>query len=294
MIAERRKVLTMLHERKINVDEAEGLLDALEQPAEPPPGLKVEYVTANQQVEEVLALARKAAPSNAPVLIVGEAGTGKELVARIIHHESPRRDKAFIYANCVALTQSFEWELFGYERGAFTGAIRQKTGLIERANGGTLFFDEIGELRRDPQFMLLRFVETGEFERVGGTEAIRADVRVIAATDKDLNAEVEAGRFRQDLFDHLSVITLEIPPLRERAEDIPLLADYFLKRYAEQYGKSISSIAPEAMDVLTAYPWPGNVREFSKVIQGALVLCAGDSIRVEHLPEALTKDRLPF
>jgi DNA-binding NtrC family response regulator len=290
MIAERRKVLTMLHEHKINVDEAEGLLDALEQPTESSLSLKVEYVTANQQVEEVLALARKASPNNAPVLIVGEAGTGKELVARVIHHESPRQDKAFVYANCVALTQSFEWELFGYERGAFTGAIRQKTGLMERANGGTLFFDEVSGLRADPQFMLLRFLETGEFERVGGTEAIRADVRVIAATDKDLNAEVKAGRFRQDLFDHLSVITLEIPPLRERVEDIPLLADYFLKRYAEQYGKSISSISPEAMDVLKAYTWPGNVRELSKVIQGALVLCDGAAIQLEHLPDALAKE----
>jgi len=289
MIAERRRILTMLHEHKINVDDAEGLLDALEQTTETPPALKLEYVTANQQVEEALALARKAAPSNAPVLIVGEAGTGKELVARIIHHESPRRDKPFIYANCVALTQSFEWELFGYERGAFTGAIRQNTGLIERANGGTLFLDEIGELRRDPQFMLLRFLETGEFERVGGTEAIRADVRVIAATDKDLSAEIEAGSFRQDLFDHLSVITLEIPPLRKRVEDIPLLADYFLKRYAEQYDKPVPTIAPEAMDMLKAYPWPGNVRELSKVIQSTLVLCDGNTIQVEHLPEAIAK-----
>ena len=278
----------MLHEHKINVDEAEGLLDALEQAPEPAPELKVEYITANPQVQETLDRARKAATSDAPVLIAGESGTGKELIARMIHQHSPRRDGAFVYANCASLAQSFESELFGHERGAFTGATRQRRGLIELANGGTLFFDEVGELRTDPQFMLLRFMETGEIECMRYS-AIRVDVRVIAGTDKDLKAEVQAGRFRHDLFDRLSVISLEIPPLRERAEDISLLADYFLEKYATQYDKSIPAIAPEAMDVLMAYSWPGNVRELSNCIQGALVMCTSENIQVEHLPDALTK-----
>jgi DNA-binding NtrC family response regulator len=280
----------MLHEQKINVDEAEGLLDALEQTPEPAQELKVEYITANPRTQEVLDYALKAASSNLPVLIVGESGTGKWVMARVIHQDSPRRDRPFVIFDCALSSEIlFESELFGHERGAFTGAIHRKTGLIERANGGTLFFDDIGELPMGLQPKLLRFAETGEFERIGSTEAICADVRLIAVTNKDLKAEVQAGRFRQDLLDCLSVILLEIPPLRERPEDIPLLADYFLKNSAIQSGRSAPMVAPEAMDVLMAYSWPGNGRELYRAMEGALVLCEGNTIKVEHLPDALTE-----
>ena len=290
MIAERRKVLTMLHEQKINVDEAEGLLDALEQAPEPAQELKVEYITANPRTQKILDYALKAAPSNLPVLIVGESGTGKWVMARLIHHNSPRRDRPFVIFDCALSSEIlFESELFGHERGAFTGAVHRKVGLIERANGGTLFLDGIGKLPMGLQPKLLRFAETGEFERIGSTEAIRADVRLIAITNKNLQAEVQAGRFRQDLLDCLSVILLEIPPLRERPEDIPLLADYFLKNGAIQSGRSVPTIAPEAMDVLMAYSWPVNARDLYRAMERALVLCEGNTIKVEHLPDALTE-----
>lgn len=292
MIAERRRVLTMLHERKISVDEAEGLLDALEQTPEPAPELKAEYITANPRTQEVLDYARKAALSDLPVLIVGESGTGKWVLARLIHQNSPRRDRLFVIFNC-ALSSSetlLESELFGHERDAFTGAVDRKMGLVDQADGGTLFFDGIGELPMSLQVKLLQFAETGEFRRIGSTEVTRVDARLIAITNKDLEAEVQAGRFRQDLLDCLSVILLEVPSLRERPEDIPLLADYFLKNRAIQSGQSIPTIAPEAMDVLMAYSWPVNARELARVMERALVLCDGETIRVEHLPDALAKE----
>jgi DNA-binding NtrC family response regulator len=292
MIAERRKVLTMLHEHRINVDEAEGLLDALEQAPEPAPEVKVEYVTADPKVQEILDHAQKAAASSAPVLIVGESGTGKELVARMIHVNSPRREKPFLALNCASVPESLIGsELFGHERGAFTGAVRSKMGALERVDGGTLFFDEISALPMDVQAKLLRFAQDGEFERIAGIKTIRADVRLVAATNRDLQAEAQAGRFRQDLFYGLSVVLLEIPPLRERAEDIPLLVDYFVKKYAMQYDRSAPTIAPQAIDALTAYHWPGNVRELSRAIQSAVVMSRhGEAIRVEDLPDALTKE----
>ena len=291
MIGERRKVLTMLHESKINVDEAEGLLDALEQTPEPTSELKVEYVTANPKTQEMLDYARKAAPSNLPVLIVGEPGTGKVVLARVIHQDSPRRDKPFVYANC-ALSPEFlvDSELFGHEHGAFTGAIDRKTGLIERANGGTLLLDSIDELPRSTQAKLLRFIYMGEFERIGGTGTVQADVRLIAITNKDLHAEVQANRFQQDLLDSLNAILLEAPPLRDRPEDILLLADYFLKENAIQSGRPAPIITPEAMDVLTAYSWPTNARELARVMERAMVLCDGNTIQVEHLSETLTRN----
>jgi DNA-binding NtrC family response regulator len=289
MMSERRKVLTMLHENKIDVDEAEGLLDALEYAPEQVPEPKVEYITANPKTQKVLDYARKAASSSAPVMIVGESGTGKVVLARLIHQESGRRDKPFVYVNCMSLPEIlFEADLFGYERGAFTGANQRMEGFIEQANGGTLFLDSIDELPMSLQVKLLPFVKTGEFRRMGSTEMMQADVRLVSITNKDLQIEIQAGRFSQDLYDCLSVIGLDIPPLRERAEDIPLLANYFVRDYVAQSGRSIPAIAPEAMDVLTAYAWPGNVRELSRVIQSALVLCDGDTIEVKHLPDALT------
>ncbi len=291
MIAERRKILTMVHGHKINVDEAEGLLDALEHAPEPAPELKVEIITANPKLQKVLDDIKKIAPSNSAVLIIGESGTGKELIARAIYQASPRRDKAFIPVNCAGISETlFESELFGHERGAFTGAMSRKVGRIEMADGGTLFLDEIGALPMNLQAKMLRFLETGEFERIGGTQTIQVDIRLIAATNKDLQAEVDANRFREDLFHCLNIISIESPPLRERMEDIPLLTDYFLKKHATRHNKAILTIAQEAMDVLMAYDWPGNVRELYNVIEGAVVLCGGDTIQVEHLPEALTKE----
>ncbi|MFC1717683.1 sigma 54-interacting transcriptional regulator [Candidatus Poribacteria bacterium] len=284
MIGERRKVLTMLHEQKVSVEEAEGLLDALEQTSEPILERRVEYVTTNPRTQEMLGYARKAAPSNLPVLIVGETGTGKVVLARVIHQDSPRRDKPFIYANCALSPESLvDSELFGHERGAFTGAIDRKTGLIERANGGTLLLDSIDELPRGTQAKLLRFIYMGEFERIGGTDTVQVDVRLIAVTNKDLHAEVQADKFRQDLLDSLNAILLEVLPLRDRPEDIPLLADYFLKDSAIQSGHPVPVIASEAMDALTTYDWPGNARELARVMERALVLCDGETIQVEHL-----------
>ncbi len=291
MIAERRKILTMLHEHKINVDEAEGLFDALEHAPEPAPELKVEIITVNPQMQKVLDDIKKIAPSNSTVLIIGESGTGKELIARAIYQASPRRDKAFIPVNCAGISEPlFESELFGHERGAFTGAMSRKVGRIEMADGGTLFLDEIGALPINLQAKMLRFLETGEFERIGGTQTIQVDVRLIAATNKDLQAEVEAKRFREDLYYRLNVISIESPPLRERMEDIPPLVDYFLEKYATRNNRAIPTVAQEAMDVLMTYNWPGNVRELCNVIERAVVLCDDDTIQVEHLPEAFAKE----
>jgi transcriptional regulator with PAS, ATPase and Fis domain len=288
--SERRKVLSILYEHKINVDEAEGLLDALEHAPEPAPELKVEYITANPKMQKVLDDAQKIASSSSPVLIIGETGTGKELVARLIHQTSPRWDKMFVAVNCcVAIPETLlEAETFGYMRGAFTGAIYDKPGRIELTDGGTLFLDAIDELTMPFQGNLLLFIETGEFVRIGGTRSTPADVRLIAATNKDLRAEVQAGRFREDLFYRLSAMSLQLPPLRERVEDFPLLVDYFLKKYARRDNRAITGIAKEAMDVLMAYAWPGNVRELASVIERALGLCNREMIQVEHLPDALT------
>jgi DNA-binding NtrC family response regulator len=289
MMSERRKVLTMLHEHKIDVDEAEGLLDALEYAPEKVPEPKVEYITANPKTQEVLDYARKAASSSAPVVIVGESGTGKVVLARLIHQESGRRDKPFVYVNCMSLPEIlFEADLFGYERGAFTGANQRMEGFIEQANGGTLFLDSIDELPMSLQLKLLPFVKTGEFRRMGSTGMMQADVRLISVTNEGLQTKIQTGRFSRDLYDCLSVIRLDIPPLRERVEDIPLLAEYFLRKYTTRPDGSIPGISQEAMNVLMGYPWPGNARELSRAIQSALVLCAGDVIEVEHLPDALT------
>lgn len=241
-------------------------------------------------MQKVLDEAQKVASSSSPVLIIGETGTGKDLVARLIHQASPRWDKPFVAVNCVAIPETLlEAELFGYMRGAFTGASYDKPGRIELTNGGTLFLDAIDELTMPFQGKLLLFIETGEFVRIGGTRFTPADVRLIAATNKDLGAEVQAGRFREDLFYRLSAMSLQLPPLRKRVEDFPLLVDYFLKKYARRDNRAVTGIAKEAMDVLMAYPWPGNVREFASVIERALGLCDGKIIQVEHLPDALTK-----
>jgi two-component system, NtrC family, response regulator HydG len=237
-----------------------------------------------------LDLAQQVAPSTATVLIQGESGTGKELIADAIHHGSPRREQAFVKVNCAALPeQLLESELFGHERGAFTGAVARKEGRFELADGGTLFLDEIGDISAAVQGKLLRVLQSGEFERVGGTRTLKADVRVVAATNRDLAALVRERRFREDLYYRLNVITILLPPLRDRREDIPLLAQHFLRRYSEKNAKSLGGFTEESMDLLQTYAWPGNVRELENVIERAVVLTRTDLITPADLPETLAR-----
>lgn len=233
-------------------------------------------------MRKVLELIDKVAPTDATVLVLGESGTGKELVARRIHHLSPRRDRPLVAVHCATFPENLlESELFGYERGAFTGATRRKVGHFEYADGGTIFLDEVGELPTSVQAKLLRFLQERQFTRIGGVEPVRVDVRVIAATNRDLEREVMEGRFREDLFYRLNVFPIELPPLRERREDIPLLVEHFLR----QRNRPPDVVSPEAMEALLTYDWPGNVRELENVIERALIL-AGE--------ERITPDLLPF
>lgn len=238
---------------------------------------------------EILATVEKVAPSRATVLLLGESGTGKEVIARAIHEMSGRRDKPFIKVNCGALPDSLlESELFGYEKGAFTNALRQKKGRFELAHGGTIFLDEIADMPTPLQVKLLRILQDGEFERLGGEETFKVDVRVIAATNKDIDKEIEQGRFREDLYYRLNVIKLKLPPLRQRQDDIIPLAQHFLEKYALLNAKSIKGISPEAARLLEGHQWRGNVRELENVIERAAVLCSGDMIQKEHLPDYIT------
>ncbi|MFT3914358.1 MAG: sigma-54 dependent transcriptional regulator [Anaeromyxobacteraceae bacterium] len=235
---------------------------------------------------QALETLRLAAPSSATVLLVGESGTGKELAARLVHDASPRAQAPFVPVNCGAIPETLlESELFGHERGAFTGATARKAGRFERAHGGTLFLDEVGELAPASQVKLLRFLQDGVLERVGGTEALRVDVRVVAATNKDLAAEVKAGRFREDLFYRLDVVRVRLPALRERREDIPVLAVEFLRRAAAQAAKAPAGFTPGALAALERYPWPGNVRELLHAIERAVILAGGALVELADLPE---------
>jgi two-component system, NtrC family, response regulator AtoC len=229
--------------------------------------------------------AKKAAASKSTVLLLGESGTGKENFARAIHDWSDRRLKPFIAINCVGLTKELlESELFGHEKGAFTGAHQLKKGKMELANGGTVFLDEAGDIAPELQTKLLRFLQEREFERVGGTEPISVDVRIIAATNRDLDQAVKNRTFREDLYHRLNVIAIMLPPLRERKEDIPILANYFLQRFSAEAKKNFSEIALSAQEKLLAYRWPGNVRELANVIERAVVLGDGPALTVHHLP----------
>jgi two-component system NtrC family response regulator len=228
------------------------------------------------------------APSRATVLITGESGTGKELIAGLTHRLSPRAERPFITLNASALPATLlEAELFGYEKGAFTGAQQRKPGRFELADSGTLFLDEIGDMPAEVQVKLLRVLQDGTFERLGGTRTLQADVRVVAATNKDLMQEVEAGRFRLDLYYRLNVITLHLPPLRERREDIPLLVAHFLRKYAEQNAKEVTGMQQQALERLQGYDWPGNVRELENVIERAVVLAKASTISIAELPDHL-------
>ena len=232
----------------------------------------------------------RAAPTKASILITGESGVGKELVADAIHCLSPRKDKPLIKVHCAALAASLlESELFGHEKGAFTGAVARKRGRFELANGGTLFLDEIGEIDQNLQIKLLRVLQEKKFERVGGEETIEADVRIVAATNKDLKEEIEKGNFRDDLYFRLNVVNIHVPPLRERKDDLPLMITAFLKEFASENGKNIEGISDKARSCLYAYDWPGNIRELRNCMESAVVMSRGKLITEEDLPPSLRK-----
>jgi PAS domain S-box-containing protein len=242
-----------------------------------------EIVGTSRALQAVLSRVSKVARSDSTVLITGETGTGKELVARAIHRRSNRASRAFVSVNCAAIPRDLiASELFGHEKGAFTGATQQRLGRFELANAGTIFLDEVGELPAETQIALLRVLQEYEFERVGGTRRIRADVRVIAATNRDLQAAINAGSFRSDLFYRLNVFPIEIPPLRKRGEDIALLVEYFIHRYARKVGKSIRDISNKTLELLQAYPWPGNIRELQNVIERSVLLCETESFSIDE------------
>src|SRR6266699_651878 len=242
-----------------------------------------EIVGTSPALKSVLSRISKVAPSDSTVLITGETGTGKELVARAIHRRSDRASRAFVSANCAAIPRDLiASELFGHERGAFTGATQQRLGRFELASGGTLFLDEVGELPAETQIALLRVLQEHEFERVGGTRRIHADVRVITATNRDLQAAISAGSFRSDLFYRLQVFPIEIPALRERKEDIRLLVEYFIDRYAGKAGKNIKRVNKKTLELLQLYPWPGNIRELQNVIERSVILCETEIFSIDE------------
>ena len=240
-----------------------------------------EIVGASPALRAVLTGVAKVAPTDSTVLITGETGTGKELIARAIHKRSPRASRPFAGVNCAAIPQNLiASELFGHEKGAFTGALHQRAGRFELAERGTIFLDEVGDLPAETQVALLRVLQEREFERVGGNQPIRAEVRVIAATNRDLQTAIAARKFRSDLFYRLNVFPLEMPPLRERREDIPLLVEYFVDRYASKTGKKIRSVHRNTLDLLQSYPWPGNIRELQNVIERAVIVSDTDTLCV--------------
>src|SRR5262245_61107819 len=243
-----------------------------------------DIVGSSPAMREVYRLARMAAPSNASVLLIGETGTGKEVIAKALHKRSQRATGPYIRVNCGALHENLlESELFGHVKGAFTGAVENKTGRFEAAHGGTIFLDEISSMSHKLQVKLLRVLQEREFERVGESRTIRVDVRVIAATNQSLEEEIEAGRFRDDLYYRLNVVPIPLPPLRERREDISLLAQFFLKRYGEQNRREVPELTPSLIDALLAHDWPGNVRELENTIERLVVLSNGKSIQPELL-----------
>jgi two-component system NtrC family response regulator len=247
---------------------------------------KVDFiVSASRQMEEALNLVGRVSRSSATILILGESGTGKELIARAIHYSSPRADKPFVKVNCAALPENLlESELFGHEKGAFTGAVARRIGRFELADQGSIFLDEIGDLSPSLQMKLLRVLQEKEFERVGSNQTIRSDVRVIAATNRNLEEAIQKGTFREDLYYRLNVVTISLPPLRERKEDIPLLVEHFLKKYNRENKKKVTSLSKEGRDLLRRYDYPGNVRELENIVERAVVLCRGDTLTTQDLP----------
>ena len=253
--------------------------------------LPVEGIVGNSPaIRRMLEMIHTVAPSEATVLITGKSGTGKELVARAIHNQSRRKDGPWVAVNCAALTESLlESELFGPEKGAFTGADKRRDGRFLQADGGTLFLDEIGEISLLMQVKLLRAIQQREIQRVGGDATLKVDVRIVAATNRNLLDEVAAGRFREDLYYRLNVVSIQVPSLQERREDIPLLAEHFLKVFGERNRKDVKGFTPKAMDMLVKYPWPGNVRELENAVERAVVLLFGSTISERELPLAVTQ-----
>jgi formate hydrogenlyase transcriptional activator len=242
-----------------------------------------EIVGSSQPIRQLLKQVEKVAPSDSTVLILGETGTGKELIARALHQRSKRANRAFIRVNCAAIPQSLiASELFGHEKGAFTGALQRRVGRFEAANGGTLFLDEVGELPMETQIALLRVLQEKEFERVGSNHPVSVDVRLVAATNRDLRAAVAAGTFRRDLFYRLNVVPITVPSLRERAEDIPLLVEYLVARYSKEGGKRVRHISKHTLRQLQAYRWPGNIRELQNVVERAVILTETDTLVVDE------------
>jgi two-component system response regulator HydG len=280
------KALSVL-ERQDEVDRLTRENEALKRDAEAQ--YSGEIVGQSDPMEEIFQKIEKVAPTESAVLIEGESGTGKELVARAIHRESERSDGPFVRVNCAALSENLlESELFGHEKGAFTGAHKQKLGRFELADGGTILLDEIGEIGQDMQVKLLRVLQEHSFQRVGGEERIEVDVRVVASTNKTLSEEVDAGRFREDLFYRLHIIPIDLPPLRDRKDDIQILAEHFVDKLGKRTRSEIDSITSEAMEMLKMYDWPGNVRELENAIEHAMVFADGSAIDVSDLPPVVT------
>ncbi len=270
------------------------LLDTIRRALKRLDALDAEIISASPEMEAVKKMILKVARSSSPVLIRGESGTGKELIARSIHNQSPRVAEMFQAVNCAAINENLlESELFGHERGSFTGAHAEKKGLFEVADRGTLFLDEIGELDIGMQAKLLRALQEREIRRVGGTRTIKVDVRVVAATNRDLRAMVSDGRFRDDLYYRINVLSVDVPPLRERRDDIPVLIDYFLKKHTRNTSRLVRGLTPETRRLMMDYSWPGNVRQLESAIERAILLCEGDLITVEDLPLEVRQEARP-
>jgi DNA-binding NtrC family response regulator len=282
----RADALALVVERSLDKPlHAKEAMDARAEIAAAVPTTRLDHIVgAHPTMQRLFNRMLQAAKSRSTVLIQGETGTGKELIARAIHEHSLRSDGPFVRLNCAALAESvLESELFGHERGAFTGAVTRRSGRFEQADGGTLFLDELSEMPLPVQVKLLRFLQEREFERVGGNETLTVNVRVVAATNRDLRTLVDDGKFREDLYFRLKVVVLDVPPLRARPSDIPLLADHFLRLYAEENDKQVHGLTARAREALLGYPWPGNVRELQHAIEQAVVLCQGELISAEDL-----------
>lgn len=246
----------------------------------------------SHEIQKVFDLVKKVAPSKASVLITGESGVGKEMIANALHNLSPRKDKPFIKVHCAALSDSLlESELFGHEKGAFTGAIAMKRGRFELAHEGTIFLDEIGEISQNVQVKLLRVIQERKFERVGGEETLDVDVRIIAATNRNLEEEIKKGNFREDLYYRLNVVNINVPPLRERKDDIPIMVNNFIRKFSKENNKNITTVDTKAKNALYSYDWPGNIRELRNCIEGAVVIAEGNTLRLEDLPPAVRKSQ---
>ncbi|HEY0377572.1 MAG TPA: sigma-54 dependent transcriptional regulator [Pyrinomonadaceae bacterium] len=270
------------------------LLDTIRRALKRLDALDAEIISASHEMEAVKKMILKVARSSSPVLIRGESGTGKELIARSIHNQSPRVAEMFQAVNCAAINENLlESELFGHEKGSFTGAHAEKKGLFEVADRGTLFLDEIGELDIGMQAKLLRALQEREIRRVGGTRTMKVDVRVVAATNRDLRAMVSDGRFRDDLYYRINVLSVDVPPLRERRDDIPVLIDYFLKKHTRNTSRLVRGLTPETRRLMMDYSWPGNVRQLESAIERAILLCEGDLITVEDLPLEVRQEARP-